>query len=109
MPMPNTQELARVVVTEAVGAPLAAFVDAIAPMAPDPFVPDVSAPVNDTMVIADTACCESVAVTETFVSGDGANARQISLLPDCTFVRTTNCHVSPAPVMLVTVVCRGVR
>ena len=92
------------VVSVAVGAPLFALADAIAPTAPDPLVPEVSAPVKVTTVSADTAACESVAVTDTLVNREGANARQISLLPDCTFVRTANCHVSPAPVMLVTVV-----
>src|SRR5262245_31562786 len=104
-----THELLRVVVTDAVGAPLGELNWLVAPIAPDPLVPEVSAPVNVKMVSDETAGCESVAVTETLVNGVVANARQTSLLPSCTLVRTTNCHVSPPPVMLVTVVLGPVR
>ena len=68
-------------------------------MAPDPLAPEVSTPVKVTTATADTAACESVAVTDTLLNADGANARQISLLPDRAFVCTTSCQVSPAPVM----------
>jgi hypothetical protein len=39
----------------------------------------------------------------TFASGAVANARQISDVPRWALVRTTNCHVSPAPLTPVTV------
>ena len=52
----------------------------------------------------DTTLCDSVAVTETPVSGDGANALQISEVPLCALVRTTSAHVRPAPATLLTVV-----
>src|SRR5690349_2976956 len=76
----------------------------MAPIAPDPFVPEVSTPLNVMTVSDETVPCDSVAVTVALVNGEVANARQISLSPACTFVRTTNCHVSPPPVTPVTLV-----
>ena len=97
MPTPNTHELLRVVVSEAVGAPAFALPDPVAPIAPEPLVPDGSAPVNVTTVI-DPACAdEIVAVTDTLLRRDAANARQISAVPTCAFVRRTSCHVRPPP------------
>ena len=109
MPTPSTIESARVVTTWAAGAPELELVAAVAPIAPEPFVPDVSAPMNAMTVIDDITACDSVAVTVTLVSGLGANARQISDVPACVFERTTSTHVSPAPVTLVTVVLGPVR
>ena len=104
MPTPNTHELARVVVTVAVGAPVAAFALRVAPMAPDPFVPEPSTPVKLITVIEETTLCDVVAVTTTPVSRDGAKARQISAVPLWTLVLTTSAQLNPAPVTLVTVV-----
>src|SRR5262245_30472313 len=97
-----TQALARVVVSVAVGAPEAAFADETAPIAPDPIVPEVSTPAMLTTVSDAADACASVAVTDTLDSGAAANARQISDTPRCTFVWTTSCHVSPAPLIAVT-------
>jgi hypothetical protein len=47
---------------------------------------------------------DSVACTEIFVRGVGVNARQISAVPNCTFVRLTSVHVRLAPVTVVMVV-----
>ena len=98
LPTPNTHELALVVVSVAVGAPVAALADRVAPIAPEPFVPDVSTPVKVTTTIDETVGCAIVAVTPTLVSAAGANARQISVDPRWAFVRATSTHVSPAPV-----------
>ena len=92
------------VINVAEGAPDAALADAVAPIAPDPFVPVVSTFEKLATVIIDTVGCESDAVTVTLVSFAAAKARQISLVPDRTFVRPTNAHVTPAPVTPVTVV-----
>src|SRR5437870_3986111 len=51
LPTPNTHELARVVSSVAVGAPGRAFALPVAPIAPDPFVPDAFTPVKVTTVI----------------------------------------------------------
>src|SRR5664279_2111034 len=48
--------------------------------------------------------CESDAVTVTPASCVFANARQISAVPDCAFVRCTSVQVNPPPVMPLTVV-----
>ena len=66
---------------EAAGAPDVPFAVPVAPRAPDPFVPEVFAPVKLMTVIIEAVLCDSVAVTETLVSGDDANARQISEVP----------------------------
>jgi hypothetical protein len=58
-------------------------------------------------VMAAAARCDNVAVTLTLVSTEGAKARQISAVPRCVFVRRTSAHVTPPPVMLVTVVAPG--
>src|SRR5712671_6089903 len=104
LPTPKTQELFRVVTSVAVGAPTALLAVAVAPIAPEPFVPEVSTFEKLTTVTMDDAGCESDAVRVTPVSGAVANARQISLEPFCTFVRATSTQVRPAPVTLVTVV-----
>lgn len=102
-PTPKIQEFVLVVVSVTVGAPLLALAIAVAPMAPDPFVPEVSTPVMLTTVSEDAADSDNVAVTDTLLSTVGANARQISAVPRCAFARATNCQVSPAPLMPVTV------
>jgi hypothetical protein len=80
-PTPKTQELFRVVTSVALGAPGFALADAVAPTAPDPLAPDVSTPLKLTTVMDESTGADSVAVTVTFVSGAGANARQISAVP----------------------------
>jgi hypothetical protein len=72
-------------------------------MAPDPLVPDGSTPIKVTTVIEEATLWERAAVTDAFVSGDAANARQISAVPLWTLLRWTTTHVRPAPEMLVTV------
>jgi hypothetical protein len=104
LPTPKTKEPPRVVTSLAVGAPGLAFPEAIAPMAPEPFVPEVSTPVKLITVIEETTFCDSVAVTVTALNGEAERARQISAVPDWTFVLSTRTQVSPAPVTLVTVV-----
>jgi hypothetical protein len=103
VPTPNTQELLRVVTSDAVGAPTAALPPPVAPMAPDPFVPDESAPVKLTTVIDDTTFCDRFAVTVTLLSADVAKARHTSAPPGCAFVRFTSTQVRFPPVTLVTV------
>ena len=53
----------------AVGAPRLELPDPVAPIAPEPLVPDVSAPVNATTVIDATTFWDNVAVTEAALSG----------------------------------------
>jgi hypothetical protein len=86
--------------SDALGAPDAAVVFAVAP---EPPVPDVSTPVKESTVIEDTVACDTVAATLTLTSGAAANARQISDVPLCALLRTTSDHVRPAPATLVTV------
>src|SRR5882762_7475819 len=100
----STKELLRVVVSEAAGAPEAPLALAVAPIAPDPLVPDVSTPAKLMTSIDEGTFCERVAVTETLLSRFGANARQISAVPSCVFVRSSKFQVNPAPVILVTVI-----
>jgi hypothetical protein len=102
-PTPSTIELLRVVVSEAVGAPEAAFPVPVLPTAPEPFVPEVSTPATLATRRDETTFCERVAVTDALLIGLGAKARQISDVPICVFVRLTRAHVNPAPVTLVTV------
>src|SRR3954468_20856498 len=104
LPTPTTQELFLVVVSVAVGAPDAALAPPVAPMAPDPLAPDVSAPVKLITVIDESTLCETVAVTVALKRTAGAKARQISAVPLCVFVRLTSAQVRDPPVMPVTVV-----
>lgn len=104
LPTPKTQELATVVVRLAEGAPEDALALAVAPMAPDPPVPLLLAPVKVTTVIDAATLTESVAFTETLLSTEGANARHTSAVPSWVFVRRTSVQVRLAPVMPVTVV-----
>ena len=103
-PTPITNELLRVVTKEALGAPVDAFPVPTAPMAPEPFVPEVSTPAKLMTVIEDVTFCERVAVTDTVLSGIGAKARQISAVPFCVRVLLTSTQVRPAPEMLFTLV-----
>src|SRR6516164_8272951 len=102
LPTPRTTELLRVDTSVAVGAPAAALPLAVAPIAPDPLVPVVSTPEKLTTVMDDRTLCDSVAVTLTLLTCGPANARQISDVPLCLFVRTASTHVKPPPVTLVT-------
>src|SRR6185436_10848817 len=102
LPTPITIDLSLVVTSVADGAPTSALVLAIAPMAPDPFVPDGSTPLKLITVIIPATPCESVPVTLAPVNGVGANARQISASPRWAFVRPTSVQVSPPPLTAVT-------
>ena len=102
LPMPRTQESLRVVTREAVGAPLVALPEAVAPIAPEPFVPVVSTPLTLMVVIELAAALDNVAVTTELVRGLAAKARQISAVPGCVLVRFTKDQVNPAPDMLFT-------
>ena len=51
-----------------------------------------------------TTLCATLAVTDTFVKADGANARQISDVPFCVFARTTSAQLSTPPRHTVTMV-----
>jgi hypothetical protein len=75
---------------------------AVAPIAPDPPVPVVSTPEKLITVMDETTFCDTVAVTVTLLRGAVANAFQISAVPFCVFVRSTNVQVRPAPVTPVT-------
>ncbi len=66
-PTPSTHELFRVVTRVAVGAPELPLPEPVAPIAPEPFVPDVSTPVKLTIVTEDATLCERVARTVAFV------------------------------------------
>jgi hypothetical protein len=103
-PTPITNELFRVVTKEAWGVPVVSFPVPTAPTAPEPFVPEASTPTKLITVIEEVTLCESVAVTDTLLSTDGEKARQISAVPFCVLVRTTSCHVSPAPETALTLV-----
>lgn len=98
MATPNTQELFRVVTSEAVGAPDAPLPPPVAPIAPDPLVPVVSVPVKLTTLIEDTTFWERLAVTVTLFNAVVAKARHISAPPGCVFVRFTRAQVNPPPV-----------
>jgi len=104
LPTPNTHELLRVVVNWAVGAAEIALLAAVAPIAPDPFVPEVSTLAKLTTVSDAGSDADSVAVTVTLVNGAEAKARQISAVPRWTFVPRTEVHVRPAPVTPVTLI-----
>jgi hypothetical protein len=85
LPTPKTQELLRVVTSEALGAPEDALAEFVAPIAPEPFVPLPSAPRKLTTDIVAATLCHMLAVTVTLDSVDVANARQISDVPAWTF------------------------
>src|SRR5260370_23191726 len=95
-------ELFRVVVRGGGGGAEVALAPAVAPIAPDPFVPEVSTPAKLMTSIDEATFCERVAVTETLLSGLGANARQISAVPSCRFVRYTKFQANPLHAKLIT-------
>jgi hypothetical protein len=80
-PTPTTKEEARVVTKVAAGAPEPAFPLPVAPIAPEPFVPEVSTPLKLISVMEETILCDRFAVTLTALSGEVENARQISAVP----------------------------
>ena len=80
LPTPTTKEPPRLVTSVAVGAPGLAFPVPIAPMAPKPFVPEVSTPVKLITVIEETTRCDSVAVTVTALKG---RPRRLARSPQC--------------------------
>ncbi len=92
------------VVRLAVGAPETALALAVAPIAPEPFVPVVSTPVRVTTVMEADVLLESVAVTIALISGPGVNARHISAVPRWVLVRRANTQVKLPPAILETVV-----
>lgn len=92
------------VTREAAGAPPSPDPMADAPIAPDPLVPEVLTPVNVITAIDESTLCDNVAVTDAEGNTLGANARQISDVPSCTFARDTRAHARPPPVTLCTVV-----
>ena len=104
LPTPMTIEFARVVTSDAAGAPELELPEAVAPMAPEPFVPAVLTPLKLTTVIEAGMLCEMVAVTVASARAVVENARQISAVPFCAFVRRTRAHVRPPPLIPVTVV-----
>ena len=74
------------------------------PIAPDPLLPEASAPTNATTVIDAATLCARFARNATFAIGATAIARQISAVPSCPFARRTSVHVRLPPVTLVTVI-----
>jgi len=91
-----------VVISVAVGAPDPAFALAVAPMAPEPLVPEVSTPVKVRIVIDAATLWDKLALTVARERVDGANARHISAVPNCAFVRCTRAQLRPAPVTALT-------
>ena len=85
--------MARVVTSVAVGAPDDPLPVPVAPIAPEPFVPDVSTPVKLITVMDAATDCDSVAVTVTALKGFAENVLQISAVPFCVFVRLARTHV----------------
>jgi hypothetical protein len=81
-----------------------AFELLIAPIAPEPLVPEVFTPEKDTTVMDADTFWERLAATLIPLRGVGEKARQISDVPLCAFVRDTSVHVNPPPVTPVTVV-----
>src|SRR3954452_6083198 len=108
-PTPKTQELFRVVIKVAVGAPEAALPLATAPTAPDPLAPDESTPVKLMTVIEEATLWDRAAVADTLLKGVGAKALHISEVPRCALVRTARNQVRPAPETLWTVVLLPLR
>jgi hypothetical protein len=92
------------VIRLAVGAPDAALPVPVAPMAPEPLVPDVFTPLKLTTVIDDWTLSESVAPTVTLLNVEVANARHISAVPRWVLVLIARTQVKPAPVTLETLV-----
>lgn len=106
MPTPDTQEFARVVTSDAEGANVDPLLPPIAPIAPEPFVPDVSTPVKLITVMEAATDCDNVAVTITALNGFAVNARQISAVPFCVFVRLTRAQVRvPAEILVTVMLC----
>src|SRR6266850_6171983 len=68
LPTPNTSELLRVVTRDAAGASAGELLPPVAPMAPEPLVPDVSTPLKLTTVMAAATFCDNAAVTDTLVN-----------------------------------------
>jgi hypothetical protein len=90
LPTPSTKDPAAVVVTDPVGAPVAAFVAAVAPT---PLAPLYATTVNDCV----NAVFTSVEVTVTLLNAPADGAVHTSELPGCPVDRFANDHVSPAP------------
>ena len=95
--MPSTHELFRVVTTEAAGAPVVALATVVLPIAPDPFVPELSTFWKLRIVIELAAAYESVAFTLAFVNPEAEKALQISAVPGWEFDLLTSVQLSPAP------------
>lgn len=86
------------------GAPEDLLAVAMAPIAPDPLVPEVFTPEKLNTVIDEATLCERVAVTVAALTGEDANARQTSDVPLCPLTRTTSAHVRPPPLTALTCV-----
>lgn len=98
--------MARVVTSVAVGAPDDPLPVPVAPIAPEPLVPDVSTPVKLITVMDAATDCDSVAVTVTALKGFAENVLQISAVPFCVFVRLARTHVRlPDDIPVTVIVC----
>ena len=102
-------ELARVVTRVADGAPPAELVPFVAPIAPEPLVPELSTPSKPITVMEAITLADRVALTAMLFNGEGAKARHISEPPLRVFVLKTRTQVNPPPLTLFTVVLGGVR
>src|SRR5689334_5662000 len=80
-PTPITKDSAEVVTRLAVGPPELALPLPVAPIAPEPFVPDTVTPLKLITVIEETTLCDKVAVTLALLSAVVERARQISDVP----------------------------
>jgi len=74
----------------------------VAPIAPEPPVPEVSMPVKLITVMDDDTFSDNEAVTLAPLRVVAENARQISAVPRCVLERNTSVHVSPPPLTLLT-------
>src|SRR5262249_3960373 len=97
-----TPDALRVVVNDTLGAPVAALLAALAPMAPEPSVPVASTPDSAMTVSEPVAADARVAVTVSLICISGEKARQISAVPAWPFARFTSTQFNPAPETLVT-------
>lgn len=105
-PTPKINELARVVTSVAEGAPVEEFPDPTAPIAADPFVPDVSTPRTLMIVVRESLNANGFAVICKSGRIPLEKVRQISVDPCWVFVRCTNSQ-SKVPLELSRLPCGG--
>src|SRR5258708_10521542 len=85
------------VTSDADGAPEPALRLPVAPIAPEPLVPEVFTPAKLITVREELTLCDSVAVTVTLPRDVGAKARHISAVPLFPLARPSRAHMRPPP------------